>query len=93
MEDETVEAPIALLAENYVGPRAQFLWIYLKAHEGRDRFTQEHLCGAIGLGVNGEELRAAVGQLERHGWLRVNRSVRPHRYDLLKKETEETTLW
>lgn len=93
MTADTVETPISLLNETYIGPRAQFLWIYLKAHEGRDRFTQEHLCGAIGLGTNGQDFREAVRQLEKHGWLHVDRSVKPHRYEVLKNNTEESTLW
>lgn len=93
MTAHTVETPVALLNETYIGPRAQFLWIYLKAHAARDRFTQEHLCGAIGLGTNGQDFREAVSQLERNGWLRVNRSVKPHRYEVLMNDTEESTLW
>lgn len=93
MEEQTVETPVYLLREDEIGPRAQFLWIYLKAHEGRDRFTQEHLCRAIGVGTDGRDLRRAISQLENHGWLRVDRRFHPHRYEVIKKDTEETTLW
>lgn len=93
MTAHTVETPVYLLNETSIGPRAQFLWIYLKAHEGRDRFTQEHLAKAIGVGKDRSDLRTAVGQLENHRWLRVDRSVKPHRYELLKNDTEENTLW
>lgn len=93
MEEKTVDTPVYLLRNNLIGPRAQFLWIYLKAYDGdARRLTQSHLCAAIGAGTDGRDLREAVRQLERQGWLRVNRRVHPHRYELLKNETEET-LW
>jgi hypothetical protein len=94
MEEQTVETPIYLLRDDLIGPRAQFLWIYLKAYEGDPRrLTQEHLCAAIGVGKDGRDLREAVSQLERQGWLRVDRKYHPHRYEVGKRETEETTLW
>ncbi|MFH8716235.1 hypothetical protein [Streptomyces zaomyceticus] len=93
MTDQTIETPIELLRENEMSPRAQFLWIYLSAHPEQSRHTQEHLCGAIGIGNNGQQFNKYVAQLEANGWLRVNRSVKPHRYELLRKNTEENTLW
>lgn len=69
--------------QSRVTARANLLWMYLKSFEGDGkRHTQDELCEALGLGLNRQDLKEAVFELEDRGWLVVDRSHKPHRYTL-----------
>lgn len=70
--------------------RANLLWTYLNLHQDeKTRLTQKDLSEVLALGVDRVQLREAVRNLESRGLLRVDRSHRPHRYELLETETAE----
>ncbi|WP_215456313.1 hypothetical protein [Streptomyces sp. ATCC 21386] len=74
-----------------VEARANLLYMYLSLFEGQDkRFSQPELSEVLTLGKNQQPLKEAVGVLEQRGWVKVDRSKKPHRYELLKNDTEET---
>lgn len=80
-----------LTHEKRVTARANLLWTYLNLHSDRARFTtQKELCEVLALGTDGRALRESVKNLEDRGLLRVDRSTKPHRYELIEeKETAE----
>ncbi|MFD3928430.1 hypothetical protein [Streptomyces sp. NPDC058614] len=65
-----------------VRARADLLHMYLKQHDG-ERFTQAELCKALALGMDGRHLTEAVKELETREVLRVDRSKKPHTYELI----------
>lgn len=76
-----------------INARANLLWLYLCLFEGQDKkFTQSELSEVLALGVNRLPLREAVAELEDRGLITVDRTHKPHRYELLKTETEEIEL-
>ncbi|MEU4042578.1 hypothetical protein ACK389_05530 [Streptomyces antibioticus] len=71
--------------------RANLLYMYLNLFEGQDkRFSQPELSEVLALGKNQKPLKEAVEVLEQRGWVKVDRSKKPHRYELLMNDTEET---
>lgn len=71
--------PFSPWRQKRINDRADALYEYLSRYAG-ERFTQDELCEALGLGTDGAHLREAVCDLERRGKLAVDRSHRPHRY-------------
>lgn len=89
METEVIELE-GTWKEARTQARANLLWTYLNlCKDEKTRFTQKELCEFLALGTDGRALRAATKNLEDRGLLKVNRSVRPHQYELIQeKETE-----
>jgi hypothetical protein len=75
---------IELRREARVKARANMLWLYLVSlpDEEELRLSQTALCEALGLGIDGRNLREAVAQLEDRGLIAVDRSHKPNRYTL-----------
>ncbi|MET8975891.1 hypothetical protein ABZX85_09740 [Streptomyces sp. NPDC004539] len=83
-ETEVIElkgVPLSPWRQKRIRDRADRLYDYLDDYEG-EKLTQNELCEALGLGIDGHHLREAALNLEERGWLMVDRNRKPHAYTL-----------
>lgn len=81
-----------MLEDKRLSNRTKVLIVYLFAlvveneYEDTIRPSQEQLCLALGENSNGDTIRQSITEAEYEGYLKVDRSNKPHRYYLTDKE-------